>query len=390
MKKLCLFLFVACLLFLNHNVVPGQEGSLKPHLFDSYGRIGYEDLEARLDNFAIELQNMPNVYGYVICYGPEGDGSGTDNTILLGTKNYLVNVRGIDADRIQTIYGGRYKDQLEVLTELWIVPSGANPPEPRHYKSKVKTITGKFTEYEGWDSFADGDVGPSLGNVTLAAFADVLRQQPDTLAYIVSYNTRGASPGTWRRVATREATDLQGYGIQSDRIKIIYGGIAKKDENEDAQFALVQLWVLPRDAPPPVKEAEPEGTPKKAVRIGTYNDYLLKYPNDERWVFNGFADVLRANEQLSVCLIARPRINVLEQDVTPDEPPDIDTLELVDKWKAELMEKSGIKEDRIIVIHAAADESREGEVEVWIVPPGADLSDPFASGNKVLETESPQ
>ena len=151
----------------------------------------------------------------------------------------------------------------------------------------------------------------------------------------------------------------------------------------------MQLWILPRDAPPPVKEAETEGTPKKAVQIGTYNDYLLKYPKDERWVFNGFADVLRANEQLSVCLITRPRINVLEE-VLPDEPPDIDPLELVDRWKAELMEKAGIKEDRIIVIHATADESREGEVEVWIVPPGADLPDPYASGNEVLETESPK
>jgi len=238
MKKLCLFLLVTCLLFLNYNVVPGQEGSLKPHLFDSYGQLVPDDLGARLDNFALELQNKPNVYGYVICYGPEGDGSGTGNYMLLRTKYYLVEARGIDADRIQTIYGGRYKNQLEVLTELWIGPSGANPPEPRHYQTKLTTITGKFTEYKGWDGFADDDTGPSLGNVTLAAFADVLRQQPEAVAYIVSYNMRGATTGTWRRVATRDATDLQGYGIQSDRIKIIYGGIAKKDENEDAQFAL--------------------------------------------------------------------------------------------------------------------------------------------------------
>lgn len=378
MKRLWWFLFVACLLLFSYSVVPGQKVNQKARLFDAYGAIGYEDVSARLDNFAIQLQNEPNVDGYVVGYGPERDGSGTGKHLLRVTKDYLVRTRGLGPERIQTIYGGRYKNPAEVLSELWLVPQGMPAPEPRRYRSKLEAITGKFAEYEAWDSFPDGD-GPSFGNVTLAAFGDILRQQPKTFAYIVAFNVRGATPGTWRRVAKRDVTNLQGYGIEADRIKIIYGGIAKREKNKDAQRAIVQLWILPSDAPPPVKEVNSELAPKEAVQIGSYNDYILKYPDEERWIFEGFTDVLRANEQLSVCLIVRPRNAGREQYTGPDEPPDIDPVKLVEQWKSELTEKLGIKESRIIVIHAAADEYNGGTVDVWVVPPGAPLPDPYAS-----------
>ncbi|MCA1594748.1 MAG: hypothetical protein LC754_19395, partial [Acidobacteria bacterium] len=231
--------------------------------------------------------------------------------------------------------------------------------------------------------------GPYLGNVTLAAFADHLRQQPKTVAYIVAFNVRGATPGTWRRVAKRDASDLEGYGIEANRIKIIYGGIAKKDADEDAQQSVVQLWILPSDASPPVKEAKPERTPKEAVQIGSYSDYYLKYPDNERWIFEGFADVLRANANLNVCIIVRPRIEGEEVYMAPDEPADIDTLKLVEKWKSELRVKYGVKESRVIVIPAAAGEFDSGMVQVWVVPPGAALPDPYASNEEIIDTESP-
>ncbi|HEU0144159.1 MAG TPA: hypothetical protein VFQ47_05185 [Nitrososphaera sp.] len=381
MKKLWWLLFVTYILVVDYNAVLGQKVNQKARLFDSYGSITSEDAGARLDNFAVQLQNEPNMDGYVIGYGPEGEGSGTGNYLLRVTKDYLVNARGFEPQRIQTIYGGRYKNPSEVATELWIVTQGVDVPKPKNYKTKLETITGKFTEYKAWDGFADGADGPSLGNVTLAAFADILRQQPNAIAYIVAFNLRSATPGTWRRVAKRDANDLQGYGIQADRIKIIHGGSVKGDKNEDIQQARVQLWILPSDAPPPVKEAKSELTPKDAIQIGSYSDYTLKYSKDERWIFEGFADVLRANEQLNVCIIVRPQIRSEERYVTPDEPPDIDPLKLVEKWKSELMEKYRIKESRIIVIHAAADEVNKGTVEVWVVPLGVALPDPYASPN---------
>src|SRR3989440_4475436 len=40
-----------------------------PVKFDTYGNIRFNDEKARLDNFAIQLQNEPNAQGYIIRYG---------------------------------------------------------------------------------------------------------------------------------------------------------------------------------------------------------------------------------------------------------------------------------------------------------------------------------
>ena len=40
-----------------------------PRKIDEYGNIRFNDEKARLDNFAIELQNDPTAQGYLVCYG---------------------------------------------------------------------------------------------------------------------------------------------------------------------------------------------------------------------------------------------------------------------------------------------------------------------------------
>ena len=92
---------------------------------DEYGNIRFNDEKARLDNFAIELQNDPTAQGYLICYGGRRGRAGEAQRRCDRAKDYLVTTRGIDSSRIVTVDGG-YKEELNV--ELWIVPSGANPP----------------------------------------------------------------------------------------------------------------------------------------------------------------------------------------------------------------------------------------------------------------------
>ena len=41
-------------------------GPLVASLFDEFGAVGYCDLSARLDNFAIQLQGNPKLHGYII------------------------------------------------------------------------------------------------------------------------------------------------------------------------------------------------------------------------------------------------------------------------------------------------------------------------------------
>jgi hypothetical protein len=92
--------------------------------FDEYGNIRFNDEKARLDNYAIALQNEPTAQGTIIAYGT-CDEEGQKRAQR--AKDYLVNTRGIDAGRIVVVDGGCMP---ELKVELWIVPSGATAPAP--------------------------------------------------------------------------------------------------------------------------------------------------------------------------------------------------------------------------------------------------------------------
>ena len=95
---------------------------IPPRKFDEYGNIAFNDEKARLDNYAIQLQNEPGTQGYIIAYGTcEGEGQRRADR----AKDYLVNTRGIDAGRLVTIDGGCRAD---LTVELWVVPRGATAP----------------------------------------------------------------------------------------------------------------------------------------------------------------------------------------------------------------------------------------------------------------------
>jgi len=54
-------------------------------------------------------------------------------------------------------------------------------------------------------------------------------------------------------------------------------------------------------------------------------------------------------------------------------------VKLVEMWKSELKDKSGIKEHRIFVINVGPGENEMAAIEVWFVPIGAGLPDPTAA-----------
>jgi hypothetical protein len=99
-----------------------------PRQADEYGEIARDDEKARLDNFAIELQNSPGAQGYIVAYGGRRAKPGEGQRRATRALDYLVKTRGIDQSRIVTLDGG-YRESG--TTELWIVPPGATPPRAR-------------------------------------------------------------------------------------------------------------------------------------------------------------------------------------------------------------------------------------------------------------------
>jgi hypothetical protein len=103
--------------------VPKLEG----RRFDEFPDIARNDEKARLDNFAIELQNDPSATAYVIVYPGKQAKRGEVQEHSGRVVEYLVNSRGLDQRRIVTLVGPK-RDQLRV--ELWLTPQGAAAPNP--------------------------------------------------------------------------------------------------------------------------------------------------------------------------------------------------------------------------------------------------------------------
>jgi hypothetical protein len=329
---------------------------------------------AHLDNFAIELWNNPTASGHIFIYGPGGPDNKYGERGVSATKNYLVDTRGLEASRLRVVYAGRSRSMSEVLTELWLVPEGAAPPPRSKYKPDLG-FEGKFYERGLWDGPETvSDVGgwSHSAEAALVGLSELTRRRADALVYLVAYHGKDSAPGAWRRVTEKQIEELRGYGVTAERVKVIFGGYADEES--------LQLWILPRDAPPPAKQRR-ERRPGRSVQIAGLDEHTLKYNVD--WAFKGLADVLKADPQLTACLVVRPgpaepeEVDP-EETVDPGEPPDVDVLQLTEKWKAEF-KKNGIGEHRLIIMVIPTREHQSaGELETWVVPPGAPLPDPSA------------
>ena len=112
-------------------VVRGQEAeSGSPRKVDSYNdKIQSGEAEQwHLEDFRKVLEKEPSATAYIIAYGGREDNPGRARRYAVRAKNYLVFARGLDPARIVTIDGGLRED---FTVELWLVPAGAHPPQPK-------------------------------------------------------------------------------------------------------------------------------------------------------------------------------------------------------------------------------------------------------------------
>jgi hypothetical protein len=127
------------------------------HPFDAYDAIKFNDEKARLDNFAIDLKSQPTAKGYIVAYTGDTYSPVSNACEDIGTKRplnklyglveakkrserakeYLVTVRGIDAERLVEVDGG-VREVSSV--ELFACPLGAPPPTPTPRSARPEPI----------------------------------------------------------------------------------------------------------------------------------------------------------------------------------------------------------------------------------------------------------
>ncbi|MDQ3686196.1 MAG: hypothetical protein M3430_11440 [Acidobacteriota bacterium] len=396
--------------------------------FDEYGKVGHCDLTARLDNLAVQLQNEPGKKAYIVGFDAPEKGRGTADWQIKKARFYLTRQRGIDPARVMVVDGGN-SDVKGGLTELWIVPEGANPPVklPEVGKYAAKEFSGKFDTYATDENIyrETVEMGFVSADISHTEFAHKMKQQTESVGYLVIRTSKNSPPGAWRRIARRDEHLLQkDYGIETSRHKSIYSGQA------DGESSQVELWILPKSAPPPVEGVTEvfEEKSSGAFKLNTYDDYNSEGDSEgtdaEKWMLENLAEALRNNPRASGYIIARESVepeavDAEEQAADADIPStatsehehvveagtetlaDANTSkeaevyvpmsEIAGRWKQTLAEKHGIAAHRITVLEGRSRQWSGGRLTTWVVPEKAQPPDPFArDADDVEEEESPE
>lgn len=205
--------------------------------FDSYGRLPTDDEAARLDAFYEKLRTHPNVRGYLIGYNDDTGSRGTFLRRLYGDERYLVELRGLEANRLFTLDGG-YREKFTI--EMWLVPNGSLPPPPSP-TVQSPAIGGRRYLFDDECVQCDPAVNLDLYGLSdgLKFYAAELKRLPAARGQIIV--RQGAR--TYTRLALREAKHAKrllsrDYGIDSNRIVITLGR-RRKDG-----FVTTEMWII--------------------------------------------------------------------------------------------------------------------------------------------------
>jgi len=136
---------------------------------------------------------------YIIAYNGRDDPVGKARRYATRAKNYLVDYRAIDPQRIVLVDGGRRE---EFIVEVWLVPKDAKPPEATPTLT-VPDDLGDNLFYDhfdfGYDNFALRTEGDTA---RLDGFAEALKKEPNSWGCIVVYANGTLKIGVADRTAS--------------------------------------------------------------------------------------------------------------------------------------------------------------------------------------------
>ena len=229
-----LIIFTACLL------ARGQDRHAGDGKFDAFGNLNTDDVMAHLDRFALELNSNSKLQGFVVIHAPAGSPVGWQLRQAYGYLDYLVNSRGVSGSRVKVLEADGGK---EIAYELWLVPAGSAPP------ARAPTPKPELPSPVLFDELSLGNEAQCVGEFTielykikdaLKIFADALRQQPASKAWIVVHPRVHEPLATVRRTinTSRRLLDTT-YGISSARVLTAIG------PRHSTLCTGVNLWIVP-------------------------------------------------------------------------------------------------------------------------------------------------
>jgi len=245
-------------------LLPQQPTQGRADKFDECGDVVISDWLARADGFAVELQHNPQAKGYIVAYGVPNNFPGWPARRAHHIRGYLIKGRGLDASRVEVVYGG-YRD--EVMYQLWIVqPGGQLPVPPFDFAAALAREKTPFLfDRFGWFPLNPAETDIEYGYIGFLeekgryeTFVAALQSDPALRGCVIVYPTRRARRGTDKRLAARiKRTILTTNAVGVERVIALGGGIRHP-------YQTVELWLVPPGSPLP----KPTATERPARRKG--------------------------------------------------------------------------------------------------------------------------
>ncbi len=276
-RLICLCLCLIILLGVQPCFVSAQQPNnlplTEPKKVDEFGDILLTDIAARLDYFAVELQKHPDARAFLFTYRSRRDLPGLSSRLLWWLKHYLIDARGVAADRVVAIDGGVAS---HIVQELWLVPPGSAPPVRRDAYQNIYEDTSSARLFDVGPVYVARDAPESFGghiNHSLEGFSEALRKEPAAFAYLIGYAEHRVEDWDEKKVrgktvvikkvfhdqprviaaalAKAKRVLINEYKIPASRIKTVNGGYRK--------WRNIELWIVPRGehAPIPTPNAFP-------------------------------------------------------------------------------------------------------------------------------------
>ena len=134
-------------------LVGNSSAAFESRKIDEINNYNWEDLILRLDFCAVLLQNEPGASAYIIVYDGRRSRRGEVQGWMNCIKNYLVERRGMDSNRIRVVNGG-YRGNKTV--EMWLVTHVDSLPKatPTIKPQDVKFRKGRLKK-KNWGSLCN-------------------------------------------------------------------------------------------------------------------------------------------------------------------------------------------------------------------------------------------
>ena len=238
----------------------GQPANGGARLLDEYGLINISDTAARMDSFAVELQNRPTHTGYIVVYPQLNKFPAWPLRRAYWCKGYLTESRGLAPERVVVLNGG-FAD--EVRTQLWLAPTGAPPPVPPFdlaaalSREKTPHLYDRRV-FENAPPVAEGVFNDFTSpKDSYEPFVAALRADPAARGFIIAYTRRRDGRGADRKLAARHKLSvLKLHPIGAERIVAKGGGLRS--------HRTLEFWIVPPGAPLP--KPTPTVRPKRRAR----------------------------------------------------------------------------------------------------------------------------